>query len=135
MNNNKIFAVILEYDFFKTMSEERRLKMLAEKQVEWRVYISKEQREHLNEHEKQRLEGFVITDIQPVKVRMYDKKDLFPSEKPVLIDEKDLFPSEKPVLIDEKKQEKFYKKAERKRLKRSIPLKIGAVNTKKKGGR
>ena len=119
--NNKVFAVILEYDYFKTVSEERRQKMLAEKRVEWRVYIPKEQKEHLREYEKQRLEGFVITDVQPVKVRIYDKKDLFPPEI--------------PIIVDRKKQEKFDKRAERKRLKRSIPLKIGVINTKKKGGR
>ncbi len=119
--NNKVFAVILEYDYFKTVSEERRQKMLAEKRVEWRVYIPKEQKKSLTEYEKQRLEGFVITDVQPVKVRIYDKKDLFPPEM--------------PIIIDRKKQEKFDKRAERKRLKRNIPLKIGTVNTKKKGGR
>ena len=119
--NNKVFAVIMEYDFFKDISEERRLKMLEYKDVEWRVYIPREKQSSLTEQEKSRLEGFVITDVQPVKVRTYDEKDLFPHEV--------------PVLIDRKKQEKFDKKAERKRLKRSVPLKIGIINTKKKGGR
>ena len=119
--NKKIFAVIIEYDFFRDVSEERRLKMLEQANVEWRVYIPKEQRERLSEYEKHRLEGFVITDVPPVKVRIYDKEDFFPPEV--------------PVIIDRKKQEKFDKRAERKRLKRSIPLKIGVINTKKKGGR
>lgn len=119
--NKKIFAVIIEYDFFRDVSEERRLKMLEQANVEWRVYIPKEQRERLSEYEKQRLEGFVITDVLPVKVQIYDKEDFFPPEV--------------PVIIDRKKQEKFDKRAERKRLKRSIPLKIGVINTKKKGGR
>lgn len=119
--NKKVFAVILEYDFFKDVSEERRLKMLEHKDVEWRVYIPREKQNHLTEQEKAHLEGFVITDVPPVKIRIYDEKDLFPHEV--------------PVLIDRKKQEKFDRKAERKRLKRSIPLKIGTINTKKKGGR
>lgn len=119
--NKKIFAVIIEYDFFRDVSEERRLKMLEQANVEWRVYIPKEQRERLSEYEKQRLEGFVITDVPPVKVQIYDKENFFPPEV--------------PVIIDRKKQEKFDKRAERKRLKRSIPLKIGVINTKKKGGR
>ncbi len=118
--NKKIFAMILEYDFFKDISEERRLKMLEHKDVEWRVYIPREKQSSLTEQEKSRLEGFVITEVPPVKVRTYDEKDLFSFEV--------------PVLIDRKKQEKFDRKAERKRLKRSIPLKIGVINTKKKGG-
>ena len=120
-NNKKIFAVILEYDFFRDMSEERRQKMLETDSVEWRVYIPREKQDRLTDFEKERLEGFVITDTPPVKVRTFSKKELFPAEL--------------PVLIDAKKQEKFNKKAERKRLKRSVPLKIGRVNTKKMGRR
>lgn len=119
--DKKIFAVILDYDDFRNMSEERRLKMLAENKVEWRVYIPHEIQEKLTEYETKQLEGFVITDVPPVKVRIFDKKDLFPKEV--------------PELIDSKKQEKFTKREDRKRFKRSIPLKIGRVNTKKKGGR
>ena len=120
-NNKKIFAVILEYDFFRDMSEERRQKMLETDSVEWRVYIPREKQDRLTDFEKERLEGFVITDTPPVKVRTFSKKELFPTEV--------------PVLRDAKKQEKFNKKAERKRLKRSVPLKIGRVNTKKMGRR
>ncbi len=119
LNNKKIIAVVMEYDFFKDMSEERRQKMLATDDVEWRVYIPRKRQDSLTEPEKKRLEGFVITDVAPVKVHTYKKEELFVPEM--------------PMLIDRKKQEKFDKRAERKHLKRSVPLKIGKVNTKKMG--
>jgi len=119
--NKKIFAVIIEYDDFKDISEERRLKMLKENRVEWRIYIPPEKLDKLTEYEIKKLEGFAITGIPPIKIRTFVGKDLFPKEE--------------PVLIDFKKQEKFKKRAEKKRLKRSVPLKIGIINTRKKGGR
>ena len=132
LNNKKILTVVLEYDFFRDISEERRQKMLATDYVEWRVYIPREQQENLTDFEKERLEGFMVTETPPVKVKTFSKKELFPSE---MFDKKELYPPEMPVLVDLKKQEKFDKKVERKRLKRIVPRKIGKVNTKKKGGR
>ena len=121
--DKKIFAVILDYDDFRNMSEERRLKMLEHKDVEWRVYIPREKVDFLTPKEREQLKGFKITHIEPIKIRTYTAKELF------------TMPKETPVLIDNEFKSKHDKRAERQRLKRSIPLKIGVINTKKKGGR
>jgi len=121
--DKKIFAVILDYDDFRNMSEERRLKMLEHKDVEWRVYIPREKVDFLTPKEREQLNGFKITHIEPIKIRTYTAKELF------------TMPKETPVLIDNEFKSKHDKRAERQRLKRSIPLKIGVINTKKKGGR
>ena len=121
--DKKIFAVILDYDDFRNMSEERRLKMLEHKDVEWRVYIPREKVDSLTPKEREQLKGFKITHTEPIKIRTYTAKELF------------TMPKETPVLIDNEFKSKHDKRAERQRLKRSIPLKIGIVNTKRKGGR
>ncbi|MBQ9271916.1 MAG: hypothetical protein IJ218_06610 [Alphaproteobacteria bacterium] len=123
MQKNKIMAVILKYEDFIRLSTEKRAKMLAEECVEWRVYIPPKQMGLLSMEEKTALKGFVVTHNEPIKIKTYEKKDLFPE------------PKEIPELIDRKTQERFAQKAQRKHLKRIVPLKMGIINAKKKGGR
>ncbi|MBR1825848.1 MAG: hypothetical protein IJ770_04600 [Alphaproteobacteria bacterium] len=125
MQENKIIAAILEYDDFKKLSPEQRQKLLAEERVEWRVYIPKENAEKLTDAEKKELEGFVITDKQPVKVKVYTSEDLFPKK------------IELPVLIDREKLEKSFKEKHRQMSRPPTPRKIfnRNFNSHKKGGR
>ena len=123
MTADKIFAIILEYSDFIKIPEEKRRKMLAEERVEWRVYIPREKGNLLSAEEREQLEGFKITHVEPLKVRTFSSQEMFP------------VPKEIPVLIDTEKQSKHEKRAERQRLKRMVPLKMGVVNSKRKGGR
>lgn len=125
MQNDKIMAVILEYDYFLKLSEEKRQKLLAEERVEWRVYIPKEKSELLTTEEKERLEGFVITHIKPIEVKEYSAEDLFPNE------------IEAPVLIDRENLEKSFKEKHRQMSRPPAPRKIYNLNfnSRKKGGR
>lgn len=122
-NNKKIFAIVLEYDDFIKLPEEKRRKMLAEERVEWRVYIPREKVDFLTPKEREQLKGFKITHMEPLKIRTFSPKEMFPE------------PKEIPVLIDNEFKSKHDKRAERRRLKRMVPLKMGVINTKRKGGR
>lgn len=122
-SEKKIIAFVVEYGDFLKLPEEKRQKMRAEKRVEWRVYIPRERADLLTPAEMEQLNGFKITHIEPVKIRTFSPKEMFP------------VPKEMPVLIDTEKQSKHEKRAERQRLKRMVPLKIGVVNNKRKGGR
>lgn len=123
MEEKKVFAIILDYEYFKKLPEEKIEKMLAEKRVEWRIYIPREKADMLTPQEREKLHGFKITHMEPLKVRTFTAKEIFPK------------PTEIPVLIDNEKKSKYEKRSERKRLKRLVPLKMGVVNTKKKGCR
>lgn len=123
MEKNKIMAVILEYDDFKKLPEEKRQKLLAEERVEWRVFIPRAKLDLLSEDEKKQLKGFVITDVKPLEVKRFTPEDLFPKEL--------------PVLIDREKLEKSFKEKHRQFSRPPAPRKIynSNFNSHKKGGR
>lgn len=125
MENGKIFAVVIKYDDFNKLSEERRQKMLAEERVEWRVYIPREKMDSLTEDEKKELAGFVITHEEPIKIRTTMPQDLFPKE------------IKAPVVIDREKFEKSINKEYREMSRPPAPRKIynRNFNSHKKGGR
>ncbi len=127
MQNDKIMAVILEYDYFLKLSEEKRQKLLAQERVECRVYIPKEKSELLTTEKKERLEGFVITHIKPIEVKEYSAEDLFPKEIPEIL----------PTIEDNKKIEQTFKKKHYQKSRPPAPRKIynRNFNTHKKGGR
>ena len=125
MEQNKIMAIVVEYEDFKKLPEEKRQKMLSEERVEWRVYIPRENMEKLNEDEKKCLAGFIITHEKPVKVKIHTSEDLFPKEIEV------------PVVIDREKLEKSFKEKHREISRPPAPRKIynRNFNSRKKGGR
>ena len=125
MEKSKVFAVIIDYDDFKKLSEEKRQKLLAEERVDWRVYIPRENMEKLSENEKKSLAGFTVTNEPPVKVKIHTPEDLFPKE------------IEAPVLIDREKLEKSFKEKHQRMSRPPAPRKIynRNFNSRKKGGR
>ena len=122
-NKKKIYAFVVEYSDFLKLPEEKRQKMLAYEQVEWHVYIPREKIDSLTPEEREQLKGFKITGIEPIKIRTFTAKEVFPEQREI------------SVLINSEFKSKHDKKAEHKLLKRNVPLKIGTVNTKRKGGR
>lgn len=125
MKQNKIMAIVVEYDDFKKLPEEKRQKMLSEERVEWRVYIPRENMEKLSEDEKKCLAGFTVTNEPPVKVKIHTPEDLFPKEIEV------------PVVINRENLEKSFKEKHREMSRPPAPRKIynRNFNSRKKGGR
>ena len=125
MEEGKVFTVIIDYDDFKKLPEEKRQKLLAEERIDWRVYIPRENMEKLSEDEKKCLAGFTVTNEPPAKVKIYTPEDLFPKE------------IEAPVVTDSEKLEKSFKEKHREMSRPPAPRKIynRNFNSRKKGGR
>ena len=119
--NNKI-GVIVTYDDFVKISDEMKQKMLNEKQLVFFVSIKKEQYEQLSEVEKRELEVFKLTEQEPLCAKIPDSEKIFKNIKMPEIEDFRLF--EKEINEKHKKQAKPY-----------VPMKIGTIHTKKKGGR
>lgn len=122
MSQNKEIGIIIYYEDFLKISDETKQKMLTNPQVEWFISIKNEKYEQLSEEEKQNLDGFRLTEQEPLRVKKPDMKMIF--EK-----------MEVPETISIQQIGKEIKERQRKRSKPYVPKIIGNVCTKKKGGR
>ena len=122
MEQNKEIGIIITYEDFLKISDEMKQKMLYNQQVEWFVYIKKDQYEQLSEIEKQKLEGFKLTEQEPLRLKRPNINRIFEI-------------IQKPEIVFMEPISKDLKKQHRKNSKPYVPRTIGKVCSQKKGGR
>ena len=122
MSQNKEIGIIILYEDFLNISDETKQKMLENQQIEWFISIKKDKYEQLSDEEKQNLKGFKCTEREPLRVKKPDVNKIFENIKV-------------PVTVSVKQIERDFKEKHKKHSKPYVPLKIGKICTKKKGGR
>lgn len=122
MSQNKKTGIIIDYDDFLKISAEIKQKMLNNSQVVFFVSIKKEKYEQISVEEKKQLEFFRCTEREPLRAKIPDMEKFFENIK-------------LPEIADFRLIEKEMKEKHKKQSKPYVPLKIGTICTKKKGGR
>ena len=122
MNQNKKIGIIIDYEDFLKISDEKKQEMLECQYIEWFVFIKKDRYDQLSEEEKQKLEGFKCTEREPLRIKKVDMNKIFEIK-------------EFPKLPNTKYIEAEMKEKHKKKSKPYVPLKMGIICTKKKGGR
>ena len=121
MNDNKPVKVFITYDNFLKIPDEIKQEMADNDSIEFLIYIKEEKFAQLSEEDKQKMEGFEITQTEPLRKLVCQPKEMFL---------KSLSP-----LPDIKVLEKSFKEKHRKQSKPYVPKVIGKVWSKKRGGR
>lgn len=121
MNDNKPVKIVIAYDDFVKISDEIRQEMAGNDSIDFLIYIKEEKFAQLSAEDKQKIEGFEITQKEPLRKSVCQPKEMFL---------KSLSP-----LPEIKVLEKSFKEKHRKQSKPYVPKVIGKVWSKKRGGR
>lgn len=121
MNDNKPVKVIINYEDFVKISDEIKQQMADNESMEFLVYIKEEKFAQLSEEDKQKIEGFEITQTEPLRKPVCQPKEMFLKS----------LSTAAPKYINPES----FKEKHRKQSKPYVPKVMGKVWSKKRGGR